>query len=57
VIIESKYDVGQRVEIIAINQDARIIEIGLCGKNLYYTLDYWCNCEIKTVKQSEDEIR
>lgn len=54
--IDTKYNIGQVVEILELEIEARIICIKLEGKNLLYLVEYWSGCEIKTVWQDEDQL-
>ena len=45
------------VVISAIDQPGKIIEIIICGKNLYYKIEYWWQGEVKTVSLYESELR
>lgn len=55
-IIETKYDVDQVVEIIDIEIEGTITEIKYDGR-LCYLVEYWRDLEIKTVWQYEFQLQ
>lgn len=55
-IIKTKFDIGQHLKIIGIDQPTTIIAIKQDGKDLFYECKYWWNGELKFVWLSESEI-
>lgn len=54
--ITTKFDIGESPVIIDIGTKARITEIRVDGKNLYYRCQFWINGEIKSYELQEDEL-
>lgn len=54
--IETKYDIGQAVTLIAIKWPGRVVTIEMTGKNLLYRVQYWAEFDIKYCYVTEEEL-
>jgi hypothetical protein len=55
--IKTKFDIYEKVNISQLDMLGTVIEIQLQGLNLYYRIEYWANCEIKSVFLREEELK
>ena len=55
-VINTKYDIGQVVRIIDIDQPGRITKIIQDGKNLFYEVSYWWEGQLRFVSLDEEEL-
>lgn len=55
-ILETKFNVLQRVTIIELDAPATIQEIRFNGLSIIYCLEYWNNGEIRCVNLFESEL-
>lgn len=55
-MIDNKFNIGQKVKIIDIDQPGRVSKIEQDWKNLWYEVQYWWEGQLKFVKLSEEEI-
>jgi hypothetical protein len=54
--ILTKYDITQPVLIKAIEMPGSVSKIIVDGKNLFYEVAYWAECQLKFVTLDEEEI-